>query len=614
MEIHIDSEEITQIRDLLMCKNIRISFQEIESHLSLIYHSQQVFSLTQQKALLVNLLYTYQHTGKKEVIILEELGDKKIPVTITLGVLAEDWPGMSNSILGIVHHKERNVLYVRGFTFEYEKKPIGVVMLSFKLEKEGEYLQFLKEKKALIRKIKEASQGSTSKYLLLNDEAVKFEIYNEIIKKMLKVYQSRHLVKVIEESGEALKFISSRSREYLEEREPKDLAKLIVDNYSYQNLVRCGYIDEVIKIKNFETKYEKLTGITFICKEVLFSVEDFLKILDFLVPGHNIKHHKSFVTMDGILVYRVEIVDRYGRPLSSGLIRSLERTMEKLTDISRSKEFSKLKDVGGFEHYARAIIPFLMEELQKTNLNQVFFNVVRKTDFLINIKLIVVSRFKSKKNNFYHLISRISAVRGIDIISSVPPKIYGKKTEVDILKLKVNLVEFGSIKEIYTKLKEIIKRIYGDIRDFDEGFREMYISQLNHLLESLKDINPALVRDIYFSIDELYRIEIPRDLLMEVIKLCSIAVEEARDEHCDKIIVKHRNVPDAKGTIILVSYEEHRKLLSKLIKKLKDIAVYFTKIEWNQRYYVLLFLGQDKKPLSDDFIRELESDIKKFVK
>jgi hypothetical protein len=614
MEMYLDSEEIIKIRNLLAIKNIKISPQKIEANLSLIQHSQQTFSLTRQKALLVNLLYTYEHTRKKEVILLEEIGKKEIPVTIILGVLAEDWPGMSNSILGIVHHKERNVSYVRGFTFEYEKKTIGIVTLTFKLDKEDDYFQYLQEKKALVRKIREASQGSTSKYLLLDDEAIKFEIYNEIIKKILKIYHCPNLVKVIEESGEAIKFISSRSREYLEEREPSDLAKLIVDNYSYQNLVRCGYFDEVIKIKNFETKYEKLSGITFICREVLFSVEDFLKILDFLVPGHIIKHHKSFVTMDEILVYRVEIVDRDGRPLSAGLIKSLERSMEKFTDISRSKEFSKLKSVGGFEHYARAIIPFLMEELQKTNMNQVFFNVEKKTDFLIHIKLIVVSRIKSKRNRLFDLISRISSVRGIDIISSVPPKIYKKNTEVDILKLKVNLVEFGSVKEIYSKLKDIIRKIFGDIRDFDEGFREMYILELNHLLENLKTINPALVRDIFFSIDELYRIEIPRILLMEVIKLCSSAVEEAKDERCDKLIVKHKNVQDVNGTIILVSYEEHRKLLSKLIKKFKDMDVYFTKIEWNQRYYVLIFLGRGEKPISKKFIEELKSDIKKIIK
>jgi hypothetical protein len=614
MEIQLDGEEINRIKDLLRCRNINVSRQEIVQHLNLIHNSQLGFPLSQQKAMLVHLLYIYEHTREKEVILLEEMGNKKVPVIIALAVLAEDWPGMSNSILGLVHHRERNVLYVRGFTFEYGKKPIGVVILSFKLEKEDEYLQFIKEKKRLIRKIREASQGSASKYSLLDDEAIKIEIYNEIIKKILKIYRSPNLVEVIEESEEASKFVSSRSREYLEERETRDLANLIVDNYSCQNLVRSGYTDEVIKIKNFETKYEKLTGITFICREALFSVEDFLKILDFLVPGHIIKHHKSFVTMDGILVYRVEIVDRYGKFLSSGLIRSLERSMEKFTDISRSKEFSKLKSVGGSEHYARAIIPFLMDELKRTDLNQVFFNVEQKTDFLINIKLIIVSSLKGKKKRLYKLISRISAVSGIDIISTVPAKIYGGNIEINILKLKVNLVEFGSVKEIYTVLKEILQRIYGDIRDFDEGFREMYISDLNRLLESLKDINPALVRDIFFSIDELHRMEIPHNLLMEVVKLCAAAIEDAREDCCDKIIVKHKNVPDASGTIILVSYEERRKLLSKLIKKLKDITLYFFKIEWNQRYYVLMFLGRDKKPLEAGFIAELERDIKSIVK
>jgi len=142
----------------------------------------------------------------------------------------------------------------------------------------------------------------------------------------------------------------------------------------------------------------------------------------------------------------------------------------------------------------------------------------------------------------------------------------------------------------------------------------MYISDLNLLLESLNDINPALVRDIYFSIDELHRIEIPRDLLMEAVKLCAAAVEDAKEDCCDKLIVKHKNMPDASGTIILVSYEEHRKLLSKIIKKLKDITLYFSKTEWNQRYYVLMFLGRDKKPLKADFIAELEHDIKSIVK
>lgn len=615
MTYHSEYEETAGIKQLLKSKHIRISEKEITEHLSIIRASQEAFPLEHQRALLVHLIYIYKHTHKKEVILLEEMGEKReCPVIMTLGVLAEDWPGMSNSILGIVHHKAKNVLYAQGVTFEYDGKPIGIVILSFKIENQDDYLLFQKGEKDLIRRIKEISHGSPSKYLLLDDEAVKFEIYNEILRKIATIFRSPNLVKVIEESGEALKFVSSRSREYLDERETGDMAKLIVDNYSYQNLVRSGFTDEIIKIKNFETKYEKLTGITFICKEVLFSVEDFLRILDFLVPEHIIKHHKSFVTTDGILVYRVEIVDRYGKPLRPELIKSLEKSMEKLTDISRSREFSKLKSVGGFEHYARAIIPFLMEELKRTELAQVFFNVEKKTDFLINIKLIVVSSLDAQRKRLYDLISRISAIQGIDVISTVPPKVYNNKTEVNILKLKVNLVEFDSVNEIYTTLKKIIRKIYGDIRDFDEGFREMYITELNQLLDSLKSINSALVRDIFFNIDELYRLEIPRDLLRELIKLCAAAVEEAKEESCEKVIVKYKDVTKANGTIIVVSYGEHRKLLSRLTKKLKDITLYFVKLEWNQRYYVLMVLSRERKPLEEEFIKELKSDIESFVK
>ncbi len=616
MELQLDNEDIRLVKELLEKKQVTISAQEIREHIQQLQDCQQSFPILSQKAMLVQLLHIYHSTGKKEVLLLDELelgdGKQHVPIRIILGVLAEDWPGMSNSILGIVHHRKRNVQYVRGITLEDGKKAIGIVILSFRLDTKDDYKEFRREKKRLLDNIKSASQGSTSKFLLLDDEAVKYEIYNEIIKKIYKIYHNPNLVQIIEESGEAHKFVSSRSREYLEERDLGDLARLIVDNYSYQNLVLSGYTDKIIKIKNFQTETEKLTGITFICKEMLFSVEDFLRMLDFIVPDHILKHHKSFVTREGIMVYRVEIADRYGKPLSTDLSKSLENSMERLVAISCDNEFSKLKSVGGSEHYARAIIPFLREEVKKTGLSQVFFNVERKTDFVIFIKLIVVSRLKTKKKRIYDLIFKLSRVHGIDIISTVPPKIYGE-SGVDIVKLKVNLVDFRSVKAIYVKLKEIIGKIYGDIRDFDEGFREMYISRLNQLLENLPKVNPVLVRDIFFSIDELYRFEIPQELLMEVITLCAQAVDEAKSENCDKLIVKHKTLPTQNGTLIVVSYEEYRKLLSKVVNHLRDTALYFIKIEWNQRFFLLMFLKQEDKPLEENFITKITKEIKELV-
>ena len=608
MESNLDKEEISELKELLTQKHIKISTRKIKRHLDKIVGSNPIFPLSHQRALLVQLLENYESTKKKEVIFLEELEEKDIPPTFVLGALAEDWPGMSNSILGIVHHKERNVLFIKGFTLEYKDKTLGLVVLAFQLKNRGEYKQFLQEKKELIREIKDAARGSTAKYRLLDDEAVKYEIYNKIMKKSRDLYHNSDLVKIFEESGEVFKFVSSRSREYLEERKIKDLVNLILENYISQNTIKCGKTPEVIKIKNFETKYEELTGITFVCRDHLFSIEDFLKTLEYIVPGHIIRHHKSYVTEDGILVYRIEIVDRNENPLNSKHIKNVEVSMEKLITSTCSKELTKLKSVGGFEHYSRAIIPFLSEELKRTNLTQVFINVDRRTEFLMGIKLVIVA-FKSKKKRIYSLISGLSVIPGIDINSTIPPKVHGNKIEISLLKLEVNLAEFKSIKEIYSTIKEIVEKIYGDIRDFDEGFRDIYMKILNQLMEKLETVDPALIREIFFNIDELSRVEFSSNtLLEELIKLCADIAAESKKVLGDKILFKYKHIVNSNRTIIIISSVKQKRLLSRLVQKIKDardMNLFFTKIEWDQRSYLIMILSKNNRILEDDFIQYL---------
>jgi len=608
MDLNINEDEIIRIKQLLKDKNIKISTRRIKSRWNKISNSHQIFPIPQQQALLVQLLDNYVSTKKKVVIILEELGENQIPATFILGVLAEDWAGMSNSILGIVHHKKRNVSFMKGFTLDYDSKTLGVVILSFRVDTTNEYQDFLGEKKEIITEIRDAAQGSTGKYHLLDDEAVKFEIYDKIMKKMKELYHSTELMDVIDESGEVLKFVSSRSREYLEERDIKDLSSLILNNYVSQNTVRSGDAEEIVKIKNFKTRDEELTGISFVCREGIFSIEDFLKTLNHIVPDHIIRHHKSYVTKDGILVYRIEIVDRYGKPLDTRLIKSIEASMDKLIAISCNQKFTKLKSVGGIEHYARAILPFLTEELKNTELTQVFINADKKTEFSFDIKLIIVS-FKSRKKRMHLLISRLSQIPGIDISSSIPPKIRENKVELDLLKIKVNLSEFESIKEIYESIKGVIKKIYGKIRDFDEGFRDIYIKILNQLLEKLKDINSALIREIFFNIDELYKIELSPNLLLELIKLCSIAVDESQSIPSDKILYRYKHIPDSNRTLLIISFVNQKRLLSRLIQRLMDVDFYFTRIEWDQRSYFIMILSKNNRILHDDFIDDLMHEV-----
>lgn len=609
MDLILNENDITELKKLLREKHAKVPVRRLKSFLNIIADSTILFPVPQQRALLVQLLENWETTKKKEVIMLEELTPRSMPTTVILGVLAEDWAGMSNSILGIVHHYKRNVFYIKGFTIHYRERNLGIVILSFQVESQEEYEKFQEERKELVSEIKDASRGTSEKFRLMDDETVKMDIFNKMVKRLKDLHLAPQMQKDLEENQEVMKFVSARSREYLEERDIKDLTNLLVTNYQSQEIIRNKEAQEIIKIKNFDTKYEELTGISFVCKEDIFSIEDFLRTLEQVVPGHIIKHHKSFVTRDGILVYRIEIVDRNAKPLDSRLIKSIETSMDKMISISCSDKFTKLKSVGGFEHYARAIIPFLQEELKRTRLTQVFINVDSKTQFLINIKLIIVS-FKTGKQRIYNLLSGLSLISGIDIASSIPPKVHNNQIEINILKLKVNLSEFKSIKEIYNSIKGVVKECYGNIRDFDEGFRDIYIKILNQLLEQLKNVDANLIKEIFFNIDELYKIEISPNLLLEIIRLTSESIDESRGIPGEKVLFKYKNLQDSNRTIIVISYINQKRLLSRLVQRLKDVDMYFTKIEWEHRSYVIVILSRENKVLDDQLIDELRNKVK----
>ncbi len=149
-----------------------------------------------------------------------------------------------------------------------------------------------------------------------------------------------------------------------------------------------------------------------------------------------------------------------------------------MISTAADEKFSQIKSVGGYEHYARAIIPFLMSELKTTGISQVFMSVEKKTEFMMQLKLIVVARL-DRKNNLNQLIRLLEGNRGIEILSVIPPRLYQKQTEVNILNLKITLADFVSIAAIFQTIKNILKNLYGQVRDFDEGLRDSDMRSLH---------------------------------------------------------------------------------------------------------------------------------------
>lgn len=606
-------DKFSEIITILAGKKLHISKNEIARNLAMIDRSQEIFPQARQQALLVQLLHTYENSKKKVVVQLEEMGEAKLPLTVVMGVLAEDWTGMANSILGIVHQKHGNVLFMKGFTLTLQDRTLGLVLLSFLIQTPEGYSRFLKDKSNLLTALKDASQGTLGKTLLLEDETIKFEIYNQVIKTIKKMYHGPDIDDIIGENGETLKFFSSRSREYLQERKLSDLAGLVIDNYRFQKQVREGRADKKIKIKNFETLDERLTGITFVCWEENFSVESFLKTLDFIVPGHIIKHHKSFVSAEKILVYRIEIVDRQGLPLDPEAIKSIESSLEKMISTAADEKFSQIKSVGGYEHYARAIIPFLMSELKATGISQAFMSVEKKTEFMMQLKLIVVTG-QNRKKNLNQLIRLLEGNRGIEILSVIPPRLYQKQTEVNIMNLKITLAEFVSIAAIFQTIKNKLKHLYGQVRDFDEGLRDSDMRSLQELMGEARSLNPLLIKEIYYNLDEIYRLETPPKVLAEIMKLVCSTIKAAKKEEMDRVVVKYRNIRHAMKnefakTIFVISYARDKKILSRFIDNLSDIEVYFTRIEWEQRFYLILIFKKGNQALPDEEIARIRNEV-----
>jgi hypothetical protein len=133
-------------------------------------------------------------------------------------------------------------------------------------------------------------------------------------------------------------------------------------------------------------------------------------------------------------------------------------------------------------------------------------------------------------------------------------------------------------------------------------------------VDQMKSTNAALIREIFFSIDVLYKIEVSIYLMSELIRLCSKAVDISKKKPDAKIIFKYKCLLEEKRTIVVVSYEMQKRLMSKLIKELKDVDAYFTRIEWNQRSYLLMVLSKDNKVVEKDFISHLKEYVTNIVK
>ena len=173
------SEEISKIQQALIKYDLKLSPEEIQKFLGDIQAAQQYFPLSEQRALIIRLLYEWDMKKTEKIITLnsEACYIKHGPCVTTFGILGIDWPGFFDTCVGIIHEMGWNIYFVKGFYLTRRKENLGIILIGIKTEGDDSYNQLHSQRETILSKIHQAAVGTSAKTYLLSEEIRKLTIF-----------------------------------------------------------------------------------------------------------------------------------------------------------------------------------------------------------------------------------------------------------------------------------------------------------------------------------------------------------------------------------------------------------------------------------------------------
>ncbi len=618
------NKHIQEIQKELEKYSLKLSDKQISFYIDFIFDAQQFFPISAQRAMIIKLLDDWKKSKDKKILTVksEVCGNLGSLCVTTFGVLGVDWPGFYNTCSGIIHEMGWNIYFTKGFLMKWEKIKLGIILIGILTETEKERKEIRKQTDTIISKIHRAGIGTQAKTYLLNEEIKKIEIYSRVIEHIEKNYKDDDLIDIIGLNGEAVKFFAARSRDYIENRKVEDIADQILTNYKFYKKVRETGKTIHLKISNFKTEKEGVfTGVTVSGPAQMLYLEDCLKTIELTNPNFQLKHNREFTTDDGVSIYRIEFVTSTGQPLTEQEEQKLEKSFDKMVLNKRRDRAQWIESIGGFEQYARAIIPLLIKETQTTNKPQVYHAVCNSTDLFIDFKVIIV--FKANKDTMKKVVNstldRLSSLKSFNILSVKPPRSYGE-ISVFIIDLRVATTDFDNIETVYKIINEKITSAIGEYRDFDQGMRTIDVSKLKSIRKRLGNIDKTLIRELYYSIEDFFRISAKEIELISHITIAYKMLTE-QNKRKDKIIVLSEvtNIPSKNGnlipvaTLICLSYPLEFELFPKVLKILEPYEVTISHLEKNGRDILICRLTENDKALTSTQEKNIVNQLKNMI-
>lgn len=617
-------QHLTTIKNTLEnLYDLQLNQTKLRNYYNCINDAIQYFPISTQQALMIKLLDEWKNQKKEKIVTVKtEVCHLKDGTCITtFGILSPDWPGLSNSCAGVLHEMGWNIYFIEGFSINEGKHNLGVVIIGVRTEKKDAYRQLLKQTKTILDKLHQAAVGSSAKAYLLSEEIRKLEIYGQVIANIENIYHENDLDEIIGMDGEVIRFFAARSRDYIENRKIEDIGQQIIRNFKFRKEVQKSGGAIQLDISNFTTKKEGIfTGVTVAGPAHLLNLEDSLQTIELTCPGFQLKHNREFTTNEGISCYRIEFVDHLGHPLSELEQKRLQKGFRTMVMDKRRDRAEWIEAIGGFEQYARAIIPLLVREAQSSHKTQVYQSVGTSTALYIDFKVIIVipSSKKLEKNISTKTANSLESVPGLHILSVKPPRLFGI-AQVFIIDLRASLSVIENIESIYKLIRDKIKSTMGDFRDFDEGMRTMDTQKLKSARRRLEGIDKSIIRELFYSIEDFYRIGASVDEVIDHIRIAYDMLQSLMEtKKTIRFISRQTGIHSKSGQIVpkasllCVAYPHELSLLQNILEILDSFDVTMSRLEKVGFDILICRLTDQEKALSKETLRKITNKIKKL--
>jgi hypothetical protein len=193
-------------------------------------------------------------------------------------------------------------------------------------------------------------------------------------------------------------------------------------------------------------------------------------------------------------------------------------------------------------------------------------------------------------------------------ISKVKPPSRRGESEIAILDLQVDLTINPELESIYKKVRKIMEDTFGKFRDFDEGVRQMDLRNFHNVRKQLPHVKESTLRELYYSLEDFYRIGAPVEEIVAQIKL-GLEMQSKITPEDKSLHILYKNVIQedsfSPASIIVISFPSENALLGKIFNFFGDYEVILSKFDKNEREMLVCRISKNRRALEASELQEL---------